>query len=161
MRILSSDETLENRIGVCGPCPALNCGHTKRHEVTFAGNTSLPADAINIKHSIPPRLYDAQMAPLARAIPRSIRHQYLVVHLGSGSQSSRHITTLGFPVAFVDYERTVTTNFRSVNPTLCTDYDTHPSIVHVVELAARRAGFHPDAIVGILFAAASACHLRS
>ena len=125
-RILSSDETLVDRIGVCGPCPALNCGHAKRHEVTFAGNTSLPADAINIKHSIPPRLYDAQMAPLARAIPRSIRHQYLVVHLGSGSQSSRHITTLGFPVAFVDYVHTVTTNFRSLSPTLCTDYDDSP-----------------------------------
>ena len=150
-QILSSGQTLSSRIGVCGPCPNLNCGHAKHHEVTFASNTSLPTDAINIKHSIPPKLYDAQMAPLARAIPRSIRHQYLVVHLGSGSQSSRHITTLGFPVAFVDYPHTVTTNFRSVNPTLCTNYDTHPCIVHVVQLAARRAGFHPDAVVGVLF----------
>ena len=135
-QILSSDQALASRIGVCGPCPALNCGHAKRHEITFAGNTSLPADAINIKHSIPPRLYDAQMAPLAHAIPPSIRHQCLVVHLGSGSSSSRHITTLGFAVAFVDYEHTVTTIFRSVTPTLRTDYDTYQSIVQVVELAA-------------------------
>ena len=42
-QILSSDQTLSNRIGVCGPCPALNCGHAKQHEITFAGNTSLPA----------------------------------------------------------------------------------------------------------------------
>ena len=69
------------------------------------------------------------MAPLALAIPRAIQHQYLIVHLGSGSQSSRHITTLGFPVAFVDYQHTVATNFRPVSPTLCTDYNTHPSIL--------------------------------
>jgi len=102
-QILSTDPTLRRLIGVCGPSPAFNCGHAKRHETTFAGNTPLPADAMGIRHSIPPRLYDALIAPLAAAIPPNIRHLYLIVHLGSGSQSSRHLCTRGFPVAFVDW----------------------------------------------------------
>ena len=150
-QILSTDPGLRHRIGVCGPSPALNCGHAKRHEITFAGNTPLPDDAMGIKHSIPPRLYDALVAPLAAVIPPSDRHLYLIVHLGSGSQSSRHLCARGFPVAFVDYERSVTNNFRTVRPTVVADYDSYASITEVVALAARRAGFHPDAVVGILF----------
>ena len=150
-RILSTDPRLRHLIGVCGPCPSFNCGHAKRHEITFAGNTPLPADAMGIKHSIPPRLYDALIASLAAVIPPRHRHLYLIVHLGSGSQSSRHLTTRGFPVAFVDCERTVTTNFRTVRPTVVLDYDSRDSILRVVALAARRAGYHPDAVVGILF----------
>ena len=150
-QILSTDPGLRHRIGVCGPSPALNCGHAKRHEITFAGNTALPDDAMGIKHSIPPRLYDALVAPLAAVIPPSDRHLYLIVHLGSGSQSSRHLCARGFPVAFVDYERSVTNNFRTVRPTVITDYDSYASITEVVALAARRAGFHPDAVVGVLF----------
>ena len=150
-QILSTDPMLRRLIGVCGPSPALNCGHAKRHEITFAGNTPLPADAMGIKHSITPRLYGALIAPLAAAIPPNIRHLYLIVHLGSGGQSSRNLCTRGFPVAFVDCERSVTNNFRTVRPTVVVDYDSYASITEVVALAARRAGFHPDAAVGILF----------
>ena len=150
-QILSTDHMLQRLIGVCGPSPGLNCGHAKRHEITFAGDTPLPADAMSTKHSIPPRLYDALIAPLAATIPPNIRHLYLIVHLGSGSQSSRHLTTREFPVAFVDCEHTVTTNFRTVEPTVVVDYDSYSSIMQVVALAARRAGYHPDAVVGTLF----------
>ena len=150
-RILITDPMLARLIGVCGPSPSLNCGHAKRHDITFAGDAPLPTDAMGIKHSIPPRLYNAQIAPLAEAIPQSIRHLYLIVHIGSGSQSSRHLTTHRFPVAFVDYERTVTTNFRTAKPTLVADYDCYSSTTQVVALTARRAGFHPDAVVGGLF----------
>jgi len=79
--ILSTDPMPRRLIGVCGPSPALNCGHAKRHEITLAGNTPLPANAMGIKYSIPPRLYDALIAPLAAAIPPNIRHLYLIVHL--------------------------------------------------------------------------------
>ena len=142
---------LARLIGVCGPSPGLNCGHAKCHEITFAGDAPLPADVMSIKHSIPPPLYDAQIAPLAAAIPPSIRHLYLIVHLGSGSQSSRHLTTHGFPVAFVDCERTVITNSRTVEPTVVVYYDSYSSTTQIVALTARRAGFHPDVVVGILF----------
>ena len=148
--ILTNDDTLDSRVGACGSCPHTNCGHSKRHEVIIGGDVRLPPDALNMKHSVPPALYDAELFHLLLEIPPDQRHHYAIVHMGSGSQSSMHISCHGFVVLTVDKEPTTTTKFRSVSPTLRIDYDSRP-IMDIVALVAAKAGFHVDAVVGILF----------
>ena len=148
--ILTNDDTLASRVGPCGSCPHTNCGHSKRHEVIIGGNVRLPPDALNMKHSVPPALYDAELYHLLLEIPPDQRHHYAIVHMGSGSQSSMHISCHGFVVLTVDKEPTTNTKFRSVSPTLNIDYDSRP-IMGIVALVAAKAGFHVGAVVGILF----------
>ena len=103
-----------------------------------------------MKHSIPPTFYDAAIRRAAALIPPSARHQYLVVHIGSGGQSSSHLRTYGFQIAYVDWDAETTTSFRSVSPTLVIDYDSQP-IMATVRDAAHRAGFNTNAVIAIFF----------
>ena len=148
--ILTNDGTLASRVGPCGSCPHANCGHSRRHEVIIGGHGRLPPGALNMKHSAPPALYDAELFHLLLEIPPDQRHRYAIVHMGSGSQSSTHISCHGFVVLTVDKEPTTNTKFRSVSPTLNIDYDSRP-IMGIVAIVAAKAGFHVDAVVGILF----------
>ena len=125
--ILTNDGALASRVGPCGSCPHTNCGHSKRHEVIIGGNTSLSSDALHMKHSIPPALYDTELSHLRIETPPDQRHHYVIVHMGSGSQPPSHISCHGFVVLTVDWESTTTTAFRTVSPTLRIDYDSRPS----------------------------------